>query len=58
LDARIIRFWRSDAILEMRSATPAGEHVGGSMTRIPGRPPPDRELLFGYLASALVNFEW
>jgi hypothetical protein len=50
-DARIVRFWRGDSLLEVRYRLPDGE--GESRTRIPRRPEPD--LLVGYLARAVAK---
>jgi hypothetical protein len=50
VEARIVRFWRGDSLLEVRSRRPDGE--GESRTRIPRRPEPD--LLVGYLARAVA----
>jgi hypothetical protein len=46
--ARIVRFWRSDSLLETETRSAHGE--GASRTRIPRRPEPD--LLVDYLARA------
>jgi uncharacterized NAD(P)/FAD-binding protein YdhS len=46
IDARIVRFWRGDSLLEIRYRQPDGD--GESRTRVPRRPEPD--LLVDYLA--------
>jgi hypothetical protein len=51
VDARIVRFWRGDSLLEVRYRLPDGE--GESRTRIPRRPEPD--LLVDYLARAAAK---
>ncbi len=51
VDARIVRFWRGDSLLEVRYRLPDGE--GESRTRIPRRPEPD--LLVDYLARAATK---
>jgi hypothetical protein len=51
VEARVVRFWRGDALLETSTTGPDGE--GSSRTRIPRRPDP--ELLVGYLARAAAK---
>ena len=51
VEARIVRFWRGDSLLETAHRGAGGE--GESRTRIPRRPPPD--LLVDYLARAAAN---
>jgi hypothetical protein len=51
VDARVVRFWRGDSLLEIRHRRPGGE--GESRTRIPRQPPP--ELLADYLAHAAAT---
>jgi hypothetical protein len=51
VEARIVRFWRGDSLLEVRYRLPDGE--GESRTRIPRRPEPD--LLVDYLARAATK---
>jgi hypothetical protein len=51
VDARLVRFWRGDSLLEIRYRRQGGE--GRSRTRIPRDPPP--ELLGDYLARAVAE---
>ena len=51
VQARVVRFWRGDSLLETSRTGPDGG--GSSRTRIPRRP--DLELLVGYLARAAVK---
>jgi hypothetical protein len=51
VEARVVRFWRGDSLLETERHGPDGE--GASRTRIPRRAVPD--LLVGYLARAVVK---
>lgn len=51
VDARVVRFWRGDSLLETSTTGPDG--AGESRTRIPRRPDPG--LLVAYLARAAVR---
>jgi len=50
-DARVVRFWRGDSLLETETRGPDGD--GATRTRIPRRADP--ELLVGYLARAVAE---
>jgi hypothetical protein len=51
VDARLVRFWRGDSLLEIRYRRPDSE--GESRTRIPRQPPP--ELLADHLAQVAAT---
>ena len=51
VEARVIRFWRGDSLLETESHGPDGD--GATRTRIPRRAVPD--LLVGYLVRAVAK---